>query len=185
MDKRNPSVLLPDPDQKMAVEGHVAELQIVLVTVIVGEGGGQVAFVVETETVNLDLLGKIHSVVRSQLVDCFLGAPVDGQLLVLAVVVEIIDFILGEGLLLDRGEVPVQRLAVYSDLLVLIENHCNVFIGVGDADVDGVVLDVRLAVIVMGEVNLILEHCVQQCPYSKLLLAERFTSDIGDFLKFV
>ena len=55
----------------------------------------------------------------------------------------------------------------------------------GDGDVDGVVLNVRLAVVVMGEIYLILKHCVKQCPHCKLLLAKRFTSDIRDFLKFV
>ena len=48
----------------------------------------------------------------------------------------------------------------------------------GDADVDGVVLDVRFAVVVVAEVHLFFEHYVQQCAHGKLLLAHGFALDV-------
>ena len=63
------------------------------------EGGFQGAFAAGMEGVYLDLLRKINPVLGDFLVHGFLGAPVDGQLLVAAFVVEIFDFLFAQGLL--------------------------------------------------------------------------------------
>ena len=54
-----------------------------------------------------------------------------------------------------------------------------------DADVDGVILDVRLAIVVMAKVHLLFEHYVQKSPHGKLLLAQRFAFYVRDFFQFV
>ena len=61
---------------------------------------------------------------------------------------------------------------------VVIENDGYILVGMGDADVGRPVFYIRLAVVVMVEIHLLLEHCLKQCPYGKLLLAERFTFDV-------
>ena len=55
----------------------------------------------------------------------------------------------------------------------------------GDADVRRHILEIRLAVFVVAEVNLVLEEFVEQGSHGKALLAEGFAADIGDFFHLV
>ena len=158
----------------MAVEGHVAKLEFLFVAVLVNEGGFEGAFASGMEGIDLDLLREIYPVLGDFLIHGFLGAPVDGQLLVAAFVVQIFDFLFTEGLLFHGGEVAVQALAVDAHIVAVVQNHGHVLVGVGDADVNCIVLDVGFAVIVVGEVHLLFEHCVQKSPHRQFLLAERF-----------
>ena len=55
----------------------------------------------------------------------------------------------------------------------------------GDADIGHHILEERLAVVVMAEIYLLVEHFVKQGPYGKSLLAERLALDPGNLLHFI
>ena len=55
----------------------------------------------------------------------------------------------------------------------------------GYGNIDGVVLQVRLAVVVVREIDLLLEKGVQEGAHGKALLAQGFAADEGDFLHLV
>ena len=73
----------------MAVEGHVLEFVLLLKAILVGEGGHQLTLSAQAEIVDLDLLGEVDAVLRDHLVHRFLGAPVDGELLVALIFVNL------------------------------------------------------------------------------------------------
>ena len=89
-----------DPHENMPVEDDVSELEILLVSVLVGEGGLELPLAFQGELLHLYLLCEIDPVLGHPLVDGFLCAPVYGELLVLRVVVEVFYLLLREGLLL-------------------------------------------------------------------------------------
>ena len=78
----------------MAVEGHVFQVELFFVFVLVDEGSFEFAFATGAETLNLDLFGEVYVVTAQQLEDGFLGAPVDGQLFVSLLVFQILVFML-------------------------------------------------------------------------------------------
>ena len=82
------------PYKQMTVEYHIFKFEILLEFILVDEGGFKFTFLAEIELLNLDLLGKIHTVLRHSLVDRLLRAPVDCELLVLLLVIEIVDLVL-------------------------------------------------------------------------------------------
>ena len=84
----------------MAVKHHVFEFEILFVLVFMDEGCLELSFLAQVELLYLDLLREIHSVLRHPLEDGLFGAPVDRELLVLLLVMQIVDFVLREGLLL-------------------------------------------------------------------------------------
>ena len=65
----------------MAVESDVFQVEFFFF-VLVAEGRFQFAFAAGAEALDLDLLGEIDIVAAQELEDGFLGAPVDGELLV-------------------------------------------------------------------------------------------------------
>ena len=85
----------------MVVEGDIFKFEFFFVAVLVDECGVQLSLVPQAEAVHLDLLGKIHMVRRDSLEYGFLCAPVDGKLLILLLVVQVVDLILRQSLLLD------------------------------------------------------------------------------------
>ena len=54
--------LLHHPNHHVTVEGHIVEFELVLIAVVVSKCGIKVAFIVETETVNFNLLGEVNPV---------------------------------------------------------------------------------------------------------------------------
>ena len=78
------------PHKHMAVKHHVFEVKFLLVLVLVDECCLELSFLSELELFDLDLLGKIHSVLRHSLEDGFLGSPVDCQLLVRLLVLKVL-----------------------------------------------------------------------------------------------
>ena len=122
----------------MAVEGHVLKFIFLFEAVLVRERGHQFAFAAHAEIVDLDLVGEIDAVLRDHLVHGFLGAPVDGELLVALLLVDFLDLfelVFGKGFLLDGGEVAVERLAVDAHFVGRVEDDGDVAVGVGDADI--------------------------------------------------
>ena len=79
----------------MAVEDLVVELESLFLTVLVDESGLQLAFVAGGKALHFYLSGEVHTATGHALVDGFLGAPVDGQLLVGVVVREVVLLVLG------------------------------------------------------------------------------------------
>ena len=92
----------------MTVEGHILELELLFEAVLVDESGIQLSLTFEAEIVNFYLLCKIDIVLGHFFEHCFLGAPVDGQLLVPLVLIQVFDFVFGKSFLLDCGEIPVK-----------------------------------------------------------------------------
>ena len=84
-------LLAHDPHEDVAVEGDVFEVEFLFVVFLAGEGGLELAFAAGAEALDLDLLGEIHVVAAQELEDGFLGAPVDGELLVALVVLQVVD----------------------------------------------------------------------------------------------
>ena len=121
----------------MPVEGDVFELQLLFVAVLVDERGLELAFASRAEPLDLDLLREVDMVLGHFLENGLLCAPVYGQLLVLLlpVVLEVVDLVLGEGFLLHGGEVAVQGLDIDAHLVVLVQDNGDVLVGMGDADV--------------------------------------------------
>ena len=141
----------------MIVKSDIFQFEFLFVTVPVDEGGFELTLSPRLEMFDFYLFRKIHAVRRHSLVDGLLGAPVDCQLLILPVVVKIFYLIIGQRLLLDNGKVPVKTFDVNADILVVIEDDRNVFPGVGDAYVGHAVLEIRLPVVVVAEVDLLAE----------------------------
>ena len=82
-----------EPYKHMTVEHHVLKLEFFLVFVLVDEGCFELSLLPYIEFFHLDLLCKIHSVLGHPLEDRLLCTPVDGELLVLLVIVEIVYFL--------------------------------------------------------------------------------------------
>ena len=82
------------PYKDMAVEDHVFQFELLFVLVLVDEGGLKFTFLPYVEFLNFDLLCKVHSVLGHSFEDRFLRAPIDGELLVLLVVVQVLYLIL-------------------------------------------------------------------------------------------
>ena len=55
----------------------------------------------------------------------------------------------------------------------------------GNGDVYGIVLQVRLAVVVVAQVHLLVEEGVQKGTHGEPLLAQGFAADEGDFLHLI
>ena len=151
----------------MVVEGDVFKFEILLIAVLVDEGGIQLAFPLGAEALDLDLFGKRHPVCGDSLEYGFLGAPVDGELLVALVVIQVVNLFLRESLALDCREIPGKGLHVDSYIFVVIEDDGHVFLGMGDADIRHAVLEVGLAVVVMAQVDLLPEQFAKESPYRK------------------
>ena len=159
----------------MAVEGDVLEFQVLFVAVLMGKGRFDFPFAPHTERLHFDLLGEIYLVLRHFLVNGFLGAPVNGQLLVALFIVEIIDFLLGKGFLLHSGKIAVKGFAVYPHFLRFMQDDGNVLVGMRDTDVDGIVLNIGLPVVMVTQIDLFLEHDIQKGADRQFLLAQGFT----------
>ena len=143
------------------------------------EGGLQLALIAGGETLHLYLPREVHTVAGHALVDGFLCAPVDGQLLVGVVVREVVLLILGEGLALHCREVAAEALDVYAHALFgMGDDGCEAG-AVGDADLHGTVLKIGFAVVVMSEIEFLGKHLVEKCPYGQFLLAP--CGAFGDF----
>ena len=82
----------------MPVEGHVFQVELFFVAVLVHKGGLQLTLSAGTETLNLDLLREVHVVAAQEFEDGLFGAPVDGQLLVAFIVLQIVNLFLAQGL---------------------------------------------------------------------------------------
>ena len=82
----------------MVVEGHIFKLEFLLIAVLVDEGRVKLSLSLRTEALHLDLLGEIHPVGRESFEYGFLGAPVDGQLLIALVLIQIFNLVLGKRL---------------------------------------------------------------------------------------
>ena len=168
----------------MAVERDVLEVEFFLV-VLVDKGGFQFPFAAGTEALDLDLLGKIEVVYGEKLEDRFLGAPVDGELLVALVVLEVFDLLFGQGPFFHGGEIAVQGFDVDAHVFFFMENHGYIPVRVGNGDVDRIVFDIRLAVVMVAEIDFFVEHGAQQGPHGEPLLAQGFAADERDFLHLV
>ena len=96
----------------MPVEKDITELEFFFMSVLVGKGGFQFAFSLESEFFHFDLFRKVDPVLGHPFVYGFFCAPIDGQLLVLLVVIQIFYLFFGEGFLFDCREIPVQGLDV-------------------------------------------------------------------------
>ena len=101
-------LLADKPYKDMAVEDHVFELEILLVLIFVDEGCLKFTLLSYIELLDLYLLGKVNAVLGHSLEDGFLSAPLDRELLVPLVLLQVIDLILREGLLLHYREVSVE-----------------------------------------------------------------------------
>ena len=169
----------------MAVEYHIFKFEILFVFVLVDESGLQFAFLADIEFLHLDLLGEYDAVLGHSLEDGLFRTPVDRELLVSLLLLEIVDLILRKSLLLDHREVPVKRLDVDAELVIIADDDRHILVSVGDADVGHAVLEVRLSVVVVVEVHLLLEHFIKECPYRQLLPSVALFSVERDFFKFV
>ena len=81
------------PYDDMTVEYHILKFEILLVLILVDECCLEFALLSYIELLHFDLLGEINPVLRHSLEDGFLCTPVDGELLVLLVVVEVFDLV--------------------------------------------------------------------------------------------
>ena len=169
----------------MVVECDIFKLEFLLVTVLVDECGVKLSLPFRPEALDLDLLGEIHPVGRKSFESGFLGAPVDRQLLVPLVVVKVLKLALGKSLALHGGEVSGQGFDVDPDILVVVENDGHILVRVRDAYVGYAVLKIRLAVVVMAEINLFAEQFTKECPYRQPLLAERLIADERNLLHLI
>ena len=113
------------------------------------------------------------------------STSVDGQLLVSLVVLKVFDFVLAQGLLLNGGEVAVQGFHIDAAVLLVVQDDGHVFLRVGNGDIGGVVLKVRLAIVVMAQVHLFVEKGVQQGAYGQPLFAKGFAFDERDLFHLV
>ena len=166
-------------------ENYVFELKILLVLILVDECRLKLSLLAYIELLDLDLLGKDHTVLRHPLEDGLLGTPVDRELLVSLLLFEIVDLILRESLLLHNGKVPFKRLDVDAELVIIADDDRNIFVGMGDADVRHAVLEVRLSVVMVVQVHLLLEHFVQECAHGKLLPSVALVSVKRNLFKFI
>ena len=87
------SALTYKPYEDVAVEDHVFKLEVLFVFVLVDECGLEFAFLSYVELLHLDLFGEVNAVLGHSLEDGLLRAPVDGELLVLLVVIKVFDLI--------------------------------------------------------------------------------------------
>ena len=78
----------------MPVESGVFEFELLLMAVLVYECCLELPLAPRMETLNLYLIGEIHVVQGQSLEDGLLGAPVDGELLVAPVVIEVVYLVL-------------------------------------------------------------------------------------------
>ena len=145
----------------------------------------QFSLAAHAETLHLDLLGEVYIVMRQSFENRLFGAPVHGQLLVPAVVVQVLDFLLGKGLLFYCGEIAVQRLDVDAHILGVVQDHRHVFLGMRDADIGYQVLQIGFAIIVVAQIDLLVEQLVQQGPHRQPLLAQGLALDERDFFHLV
>ena len=81
-----------DPHQDVAVKGHVFEVKLVLVSVLVDEGGFEFAFAAGMEALDFNLFGKVYAVAAQKLENSLFCAPVDGELFVAFVVFQVLLF---------------------------------------------------------------------------------------------
>ena len=137
------------PYENVAVEDHVFQLELLLVLVLVDEGSLKFTLLADVELLHLDLFREVHPVLGHSLEEGLFGAPVDGELLVPLVLLQIVDLVFREGLLLDHREVPVERLHIDADLILVMDDDRYIVLCMCDADVCRAVLEVRLAVVVV------------------------------------
>ena len=169
----------------MAVEDHIFEFEILLVFILVDECRFKLSFLAYIELLYLDLLGEDDAVLRHSLEYGLLCAPVDGKLLVSLLLLEIVYLIFGKSLLLDSREIPVERLDVDTEFVIVADDDSHILVGMSDADVCDAVLKVRLAVVMVVEVHLLLEHFVQESAHSKLLPSVVLVSVKRYLFKFI
>ena len=179
------SALTYKPYEDMTVEDHVFEFEILFIFILMDEGCLKFTFLSYIELLHLDLLGEVHAVLGHSLEDGLLCTPVDGKLLVLLVVIKVLDLIFGKSLLFNSGKIPVEGLDVDSHLLVIMDDDRYIVLSMCDADVCSAVLKVRLAVVMMVEIHLLLEHFVDECPYCQLLSSLAFAAEKLDLFKLV
>ena len=74
----------------MTVEGDVTEGEFLLLVPAVHEGGVKLSLPARAEPFYLYLLREVHVITAEEFEDGFLGAPVNGKLLVAAVVVQVV-----------------------------------------------------------------------------------------------
>ena len=173
------------PYENMAVKNHILELEILLMLILVNEGCFKFAFFSYVKLFNLDLLRIYHSIEGHSLEYSFFCAPVDSELLVSLVLLKVIDLVFRQSLLLYNREVPVKRFYIDADFLLIMDDDGNVFFCVCDADVCRTVFKVWLAVVVVVEVHLLLEHLIDKCSYSQFLFSLAFASEERNLFHFV
>ena len=66
-----------------------------------------------------------------------------------------------------------------------MEDYRHEVFRMGNADAYRVVLDIRFTIVMVAEIDLFIEHCIEQGTYCQPLLPERFAADKGDFLHLV
>ena len=106
-------------------------------------------------------------------------------MLIAAVVIQVLDFILGKCPLLHSRKIPVERFDVYSEVVFIVDNHCHIFLRMGDADIGCAIFQIGLAVVVMVEIHLLVEKLVDESPHGQFLFALRFAAEETDFLHLV
>ena len=78
----------------MAVKSHVLQIKLFLVSVFIDKGCFELAFAPRAEALDFNLLGEIQVVDGQSFEYRFLGAPIDGELLVPLVVFEVFNLVL-------------------------------------------------------------------------------------------
>ena len=169
----------------MTVEDHVLKLEIFLMLILVDECSFKLSLFPEVELLHLYLLGEIHAVLRHSLEYGLLRAPVDGELLVPLLLLQIVDLVLRKRLFLNCGEIPVESLDVDTEVILVMDDDSYILLCMGDADVGHAVLEVRLTVVMMIQVHLLLEYLVEQSSYSQLLTSLARAAEKHDLFHFI
>ena len=141
------------------------------------KGGLEFAFTARVESFEFDLLGEVDIICRDAFEDGFFCAPVDGELLVSALVVKVFDLVFGESALLDCREIPVEGFDIDSDIFFIVENDGDILFCMRNTDICHHIFEIRLAVVMVAEIDLIVKELAQKSADRKALLALRFVAD--------
>ena len=134
----------------MTVESHVLKKDLLFKAVFLDKRSRQLSLSAKSEIVNFYLLSKVHVVLRHFLIHRLLCAPINSQLLVTLLFVEIFNLLLRESPFFHSGKIPVKRLAVNADLFRIIVNHRYIFVRVRDTYIGRGILYIWFTVVVMA-----------------------------------